>query len=71
MQLKNSSLFDRILNTKQNLGLEQINTKLRCESSDRHKGIEDWVITLIYSADTLKELMRKEPHWMYTLNVYA
>ena len=30
--------------------------------SDRHNGIEDWVITLIDSADTLKELRRKEPH---------
>ena len=28
--------------------------------SDRHNGIEDWVITLIDSADTLKELRRKE-----------
>ena len=28
--------------------------------SDRHNGIEDWVITLIDSADTLKELRKKE-----------
>ena len=28
--------------------------------SDRHIGIEDWVITLIESAGTLKELRRKE-----------
>ena len=27
--------------------------------SDRHNDIEDWVITLIDSADTLKELRRK------------
>ena len=28
--------------------------------SDRHNGIEDWVITLIDSANPLKELRRKE-----------
>ena len=28
--------------------------------SDKHNAIEDWVITLIDSADTLKELRRKE-----------
>ena len=28
--------------------------------SDRHNGIEEWVITLIHSADTLKELSRKD-----------
>ena len=28
--------------------------------SDRHNGIEDWVITLINIADTLKELKTKE-----------
>ena len=28
--------------------------------SDRHSGIEDWVITLIDSANTSKELWRKE-----------
>ena len=28
--------------------------------SDRHVGLEDWVIILIDSADTLKELRRKE-----------
>ena len=33
--------------------------------SERHNGIEDWVITLIDSADTLKELRKKEPYWMY------
>ena len=27
---------------------------------DRHNGIQDWVITLIDSADTLKELRKKE-----------
>ena len=26
-----------------------------CYFSDRHNGIDDWVITLIDSADTLKE----------------
>ena len=30
-----------------------------CYYSDRHNGIEDWVITLIDSAATLKELRRK------------
>ena len=39
--------------------------------SDRHNGIEDWVITLIDSADTLKELKRKEFYWMYRLKTYA
>ena len=34
--------------------------------SDRHNGIEDWVTTLIDSADTLKEL-----YWMYKLKTYA
>ena len=28
--------------------------------SDRHNGIENWVITLIDSADILKQLKRKE-----------
>ena len=39
--------------------------------SDRHNGIEDWVITLIDSADTLKELRKKELYWMYKLRTYA
>ena len=39
--------------------------------SDRHNGIEDMVITLIDSADTLKELRRKELYWMYRLKTYA
>ena len=40
--------------------------------SDRHNGIEDWVITLIESVDTLKELRRKEElYWMYKLKTYA
>ena len=38
---------------------------------DRHNDIEDWVITLIDSADTLKELRRKELYWMYRLKTYA
>ena len=33
--------------------------------SDRHNDIEDWVITLIDNADTLKDLRRKELYWMY------
>ena len=50
---------------KQSLGLGQITTKVRSEShehycSDRHNGIEDLVITLIDSADILKELRKKE-----------
>ena len=39
--------------------------------SDRHNGIEDLVITLIDSADTLKELRREELYWMYKLKTYA
>ena len=39
--------------------------------SDRHNDIEDWVITLIDSADTLKEFRRKEMYWMYKLKSYA
>ena len=35
--------------------------------SERHNSIQDWVITLIDSADTLKELRKKELHWMYKL----
>ena len=35
--------------------------------SDRLNGIQDWVITLIDSADTLKESRRKELYWMYGL----
>ena len=37
-------------------------------SSDRHNGIEDWVITLIDSADALKELGK---YWMDRLKTYA
>ena len=32
---------------------------------NRNNDIQDWVITLIDSADTLKELRRKELYWMY------
>ena len=39
--------------------------------SDRRNGIEDWIITLIDSAETLKELRRKELYWMYRLKTYA
>ena len=39
--------------------------------SDRHYGLEDWVITLIDDANTLKELRRKELNWMYRLQTYA
>ena len=39
--------------------------------SDRHSSIEDWVITLIDCADTLKELRRKELCWLYKLKGYA
>ena len=35
--------------------------------SDIHNGIENWVITLIVSADTLKELRRKELFWIKNL----
>ena len=37
----------------------------------RHNGIEDWVISLIDSADTLKELRRKVLYWMYRIKTYA
>ena len=39
--------------------------------SDRHNGIADWVITLIDSDDTLKELRRKGLYWIYKLKTYA
>ena len=39
--------------------------------SDGHNGIQDWVIALIDSADTLKELKRKELYWMHKLKTYA
>ena len=39
--------------------------------SDIHNGVEDWVITLIDSADTLKELRTKELYLMYKLKTYA
>ena len=39
--------------------------------SDRHNGIEDWLITLIDSAVTLKELRKRELYWMYKLKTYA
>ena len=39
--------------------------------SDRHNGVDDWVITLIDTADTLKELSRKELYWMYKLKTCA
>ena len=38
--------------------------------SDRHNDIQDWVITLIDSTDTLKELRRKELYWMYNVKTY-
>ena len=41
------------------------------DCSDRCNGIEDWVITLIDSADTLKKLKKKELYWMYKLKAYA
>ena len=39
--------------------------------SDRHNGIEDWVITLTDSVDTLKELRRNKLYQMYRLKTYA
>ena len=39
--------------------------------SDRHSGIEDWVIILIEGADTLQELRRKGLYWKYKLKAYA
>ena len=35
--------------------------------SDRHNGVEAWVVTLINSANTLKKLRSKELYWMYKL----
>ena len=32
--------------------------------AESHSSIEDWVITLIHWADTLKELRKKELYWM-------
>ena len=39
--------------------------------SDRRNGTAEWVNTLIDSVDTLKELRKKELHWMYKLKAYA
>ena len=39
--------------------------------SDRYNGIQDSVIILIDSANTLKELRKKELHWMYKLKTFA
>ena len=39
--------------------------------SDRHNDIKDWVIPLIDSADTLKNLKRKELYWIYKLKASA
>ena len=39
--------------------------------SDRHNGIEDWVISLIHGANILKELRRKELYRMHKLKTYA
>ena len=39
-------------------------------SSDRHNDMEDWVITLIDSANTIKELKKKELYWMFKLKIY-
>ena len=39
--------------------------------SDRHNSLKDWVINLIDSADTLKELRKKELYWLYKLQTCA
>ena len=39
--------------------------------SHRHNGIDDWVITLIDSADTLKKVRAKELYCLYRLKTYA
>ena len=39
--------------------------------SDRHNGKKNWVITLIDSADTLKELNSKKLQWMHRLKTCA
>ena len=38
---------------------------------DRYNDIEGWVITLLDSVDTLKELRKKALYWMYKLKAYA
>ena len=48
--------------------LEQKHLHEHC-CSDRHNGKKDKVITLIDSANTLKELRRKELYWMYKLKI--
>ena len=39
--------------------------------SDRNNDVKDWVISLRDSADTSKELRRKELYWMYKLKTCA
>ena len=39
--------------------------------TESHTDIEDWVITLIDRAYTLKEMRKKELYWMYKLKTYA
>ena len=39
--------------------------------SNRHNSIEGEVVTLMDSADTFKELRRKELYWMHRLKTYA
>ena len=39
--------------------------------SDRYSGIEGWFITLIVTADTLKEFRRKELLWIYNIKTYV
>ena len=41
------------------------------DCSDRHNDIQDWVVTLIDSGDTLKELRKKELYRLYKLKTYA
>ena len=39
--------------------------------SDRHNGMEYWVVSLIDIANTLKELSRKELYCMYKQKTYV
>ena len=73
-----SNVVSNILTVqKQSLDLGQITMSTQNKRfhehycSDRHNDIQDWVITLIDSTDTLKELRRKELYWMYKLKTFA
>ena len=41
------------------------------QCSDRHKDIEGWIITVIDSANTLKDLKKKDLLWVYKIKFYG